>query len=108
MGCGESKNSNLPFLTCLFEFSNEEQKHFCLKLKESYSHEKSIRYEIKELKEPFSITLKLGNKIHNIKTDYIDNSEEEIQNTLNLIYSKLDEYFNIKKENKELSIDIQK
>ena len=108
MGCGESKNTNLPFLTCLFEFSNEEQKQFCLKLKESYSHEKSLRYEIKESKEPFSITLKLGNKIHNIKTDFIDNSEEEIQNTLKLIYSKLDEYFNIIKEKSEVSIDIPK
>ena len=106
MGCGETKNSTLPFLMCFFEFNNEKQKEFCIKLKDSCSHQKSIRYEIRESNEPFSIKLKLGNNIYNIKTVYIDNSEEEIQKTLKAIYSKLDEYFNLKNDNNEFSINL--
>ena len=106
MGCGETKNSTLPFLMCFFEFDNEKQKEFCIKLKDSCSHQKSIRYEIRESNEPFSIKLKLGNNIYYIKTDYIDNSEEEIQKTLKAIYSKLDEYFNLKNDNNEFSINL--
>ena len=106
MGCGETKNSTLPFLMCFFEIDNEKQKEFCIKLKYSCSHQKSIRYEIRESNEPFSIKLKLGKNIYNIKTDYIDNSEEEIQNTLKAIYSKLDEYFNLKNEYNKFSIDL--
>ena len=106
MGCEETRNSNLPVLMCFFQIGNDEQKEFCIKLKDSCSHQKSIRYEIRESNEPFSIKLKLGNNIYNIKTVYIDNSEEEIQKTLKAIYSKLDEYFNLKNDNNKFLIDL--
>ena len=73
-----------------FEPGKEEQKQFCLKLKNSYQHEKGIRYEIRSSIEPFSIKLKIKNFLYDITTTYIDNSEEEIQKTLNAIYYKLD------------------
>ena len=106
MDCGETKNSNFPFLMCNFEFDNEEQKEFCIKLKDSCIHQKSIRYEIKKTNEYFSIKLKLEKNIYNIKTEYINSSDEEIQETLKAIYSKLDEYFNIKNNDKEFLIDL--
>ena len=46
MGCGESKNQ-LPTLLCFFENGNEQQKDYCLKLKDQFRHEKPIRFEIK-------------------------------------------------------------
>ena len=68
-----------------------EQKEFCLKLKDSFRYEKAIRYEIKSTNEPFSIKLKIKNIIHDITTDFINSTEEEIQKVLNDIYKKLDE-----------------
>ena len=90
MGCEQAKESNLPTLYCFFEPGKEEQKQFCLKLRDSYQHEKGIRYEIRSSIEPFSIKLKIKNFLYDITTTYIDNSEEEIQKTLNAIYYKLD------------------
>ena len=91
MGCEEAKESNFPVLMCFFQIGNEEQKEFCLKLRDSIHHEKTIKYEIKSTAEPFSIKLKIKNIIHDISTTYTNNSEEEIQKNLNEIYRKLDE-----------------
>ena len=91
MGCSEVKESDLPVLMCFFQMENEEQKEFCLKLKDSIHHEKTIKYEIKSTAEPFSIKLKIKNIIHDISTTYTNNSEEEIQKILSEIYRKLDE-----------------
>ena len=91
MGCAEAKESNFPVLMCFFQIGNEEQKEFCLKLRDSIHHEKTIKYEIKSTAEPFSIKLKIKNIIHDISTTYTNNSEEEIQKILSEIYRKLDE-----------------
>jgi len=91
MGCEETRNSNLPVLMCFFQIGNDEQKEFCIKLKDSFRYEKAIRYEIKSTNEPFSIKLKIKNIIHDITTDFINSTEEEIQKVLNDIYKKLDE-----------------
>ena len=91
MGCEQAKEQNLPTLLCFFETNNDGQKEFCIKLKDSFQHEKSIKYEIRSSVEPFSVKLKIKNIIYDIKTEYINNSEEEIQRTLNDIYNKLDE-----------------
>ena len=53
MGCEETRNSNLPVLMCFFQIGNDEQKEFCIKLKDSFRYEKAIRYEIKSSTEPF-------------------------------------------------------
>ena len=91
MGCEEAKESNFPVLMCFFQIGNEEQKEFCLKLRDSIHHEKTIKYEIKSTAEPFSIKLKIKNIIHDISTTYTNNSEEEIQKILSEICRKLDE-----------------
>ena len=91
MGCEETRNSNLPVLMCFFQIGNDEQKEFCIKLKDSFHYEKAIRYEIKSSTEPFSVKLKIKNIIYDIARDYINNTEEEIERVLNDIYKKLDE-----------------
>ena len=91
MGCEEAKESNYPLLLCYFEVNNEEQKDFCIKLRDSYEHDKGIKYEIRSTQtEPFAIKLKIKNFIYDINTSFVNNSKEEIQKTLNDIYNKLD------------------
>ena len=90
MGCNASKDSDLPILICYFESGNEEQKNYCLTLRDSYQHEKPIKYEIRSCLDSFSIKLKIKNMIYDIQTSYINNSEGEIQKALQEIYDKLD------------------
>ena len=91
MGCAEAKENNLPTLLCFFEPENQEQKMFCIRLKDSFQHEKSIKYEIRSVvNEPFAIKIKIKNNIYDINKTFVNNSEEEIQKTLNDIYNKLD------------------
>ena len=90
MGCNASNDSNLPILLCFFESGNEVQKNYCLTLRDSYQHEKPIKYEIRSSLDSFSIKLKLKNMIYDIQTSFINNSEEEVQKALKEIYDKLD------------------
>ena len=92
MGCDADKERKIPILLCDFEKGNDDQKDYCLKLKDSFKYEKPIKYEIRSNRiDPFSIRLKKKNKIYDIQTNYIDNSEEEIQKALTDIYTILDE-----------------
>ena len=88
MGCDESKNA-LPTLLCFFEFQNEEQKNYCLKLKDNFRHEKPIRFEIKSSPGVnFSIQFRIKGETHKIQTIY---NEEELDNSLKKMYQLLDE-----------------
>ena len=90
MGCGETKAS-LPTMICFFETGNEEQKNYCLNLRDNFRHEKSIRYEIKSSPgKEFSIQLKYKGKMHNIQSIF-NNGEVEMNNCLNKIYKILDD-----------------
>ena len=92
MGCKEIGDKDFPVLICFFEPNNDQQKDYCLKLKDSFKYEKPIKYEIRSNRiDPFSIRLKKKNKIYDIQTNYINNSEEEIQKALTDIYTILDE-----------------
>ena len=97
MGCGEAKDE-VPCLLCFFEFGNENQKNFCLKLKDNFKHEQSIRFEIKSAPEvKFSVQFKYKGKIYDILTTY--NEGEDVNIALQKMYQMLDE--NKAKETKE-------
>ena len=101
MGCYEAKNSrnNFPILTCIFELGNETQKQYCLKFKDNFTHEQTIRYEINSYpNSTFSITFQFKGITHQIQ-DYFD--ENEMDNSLQKIYDILD-----KEQEKEDNINI--
>ena len=92
MGCDETKDANYSVLLCFFEVGNEEQKNYCLKLKDSFQHEKPIRFEIKSTPGvPFSIKFKLKGESEprNIQ-DTFDNSEQAMRDSLDKMYQILD------------------
>ena len=43
MGCDELKGKNYPIILFTFEYDNEVQKNYCLKLKDNYVHNRTIR-----------------------------------------------------------------
>ena len=90
-GCSNSKDINYPTLICYFEIGNEEQKNYCLKLRDNFQHEKSIKFEI--LSRPdinFTIKFKIKNKIINIQENFI-NTDEAMNQALDQMYKLLDE-----------------
>lgn len=90
MGCDETKDS-YSLLLCFFEVGNEDQKEYCLKLKDSFQYEKPIRFEIKSTPGvPFCIKFKLKGEPEprNIQETF-DNSEQAMNDTLNKIYQLL-------------------
>ena len=92
MGCDESKNVNYSALLCYFEIGNEEQKKYCLDLKDHFQHEQPIRFEIKSTPNvPFAIKFKLkGEKEpHNIENNF-NNTEERMKESLQKMYDLLD------------------
>ena len=91
MGCNEVKDADFPTLICYFEPENESQKAYCLKLKDNFHHEQSIRYEIRSTStDPFAVKFKIKDNIYEIQTVFND-SEEEMNKALNEMYIKLDE-----------------
>ena len=92
MGCDETKNTEYSVLLCFFEVGNEEQKQYCLKLKDNFQHEKPIRFEIKSTPGvPFSVKFKLKGESEprNIQ-DTFDNSEQALKISLDKMYQLLD------------------
>ena len=89
MGCSENKDSNTPVLLCFFEQGNEAQKEYCLKLRDNFKSEKSIRYEIKSTPQvPFSIRFKVNGNVVEVQNVF-DNSEQRMNETLQKIYNML-------------------
>ena len=91
MGCGETKDDT-PQLICFFESGNEDQKNYCIKLKDNIKYDKKIKFEIKSSPGvPFSIKLKISNKEpKTIQTIY---NENDLQNALNKIIELLDKHY---------------
>jgi len=91
MGCDNAKEKNYPVLLCFFETGNEEQKQYCIQLKDNFRHEKAIRFEIKSSPGvEFSIKFKLNGKIHEIQSNF-DSSEETMNQSLEKMYGLLDQ-----------------
>ena len=87
MGCSESKDE-YPVLICYFELGNDQQKEYCIKLKDNFRHERPIRFEIKSLPGiNFSIQFKVKGETYKIQTIF---NEDEMQNSLNQMYTYLD------------------
>jgi len=91
MGCKEVGDKDVPVLMCFFEPNNDSQKNYCLKLKDSFEHEKTIRYEIRSTADnKFAIQLKIKDKTHDIQTEFTD-TEEEMKIALDKMYKILNE-----------------
>ena len=86
MGCSEVKDKNIPELLCQFESKNEQQKEFCIKLKNKleteHKIEKTCKYIIcSQPEKPFAITLKIKEKVINILEKF-EESDEQMDNTI--------------------------
>ena len=91
MGCKEVGDKDVPVLMCFFEPNNDSQKNYCLKLKDNFEHEKTIRYEIRSTADnKFAIQLKIKDKTHHIQTEFTD-TEEEMKIALDKMYKILNE-----------------
>ena len=89
MGCCGGKKDKYPTLICFFETKNEEQKAYCIKLKDNFKSDKTIRFEIKSLPNvPFKIQFKKDGKITDLQTEY-SNEEEVMKETLQRAYDLL-------------------
>ncbi len=87
MGCTQANET--PTLICFFEQGNEEQKAYCIKLKDSFHHEKTIKFEVKSVPQVnFSIKFKVNGKLHEIQNTF-ENSEGAMQSTLQKAYDLL-------------------
>ena len=84
-----SSDNDTPILMCTFEYGNEVQKAYCLKLKDNFINPKSIKFEIKSFENsPFSIKFKYKGTVHEVQK-VPDLSEDSMNNTLNKIYEIL-------------------
>ena len=99
MGCGGSKDENpveidaykYPVLICFFESKNEDQKNYCIKLKDNFKNEKTIRFEIKSQPgTPFSIQFKVKDNISMLQNEFKDD-DETMMETLNKVYELLND-----------------
>ena len=89
MGCSENKDSNIPVLLCFFETGNEAQKQYCIRLKDNFRHERTIRFEIKSTPQvSFSIRFKVNGKTTEVQNVF-DDSEERMNETLRKMYNML-------------------
>ena len=97
MGCKEvvDPTANLPTLICIVEPKNENQKNYCLKLKESFNYPNSVKYEIKAYAgSTFNILLVIQGQNHSIQTTLNESDENEVKNNLQKIYDILNSYTN--------------
>ena len=93
MGCNESKDVNYPVLLGFFENGNEEQKQYCIKLKDHFKHEQSIKFQISSPPGiTFSIQFKVKSNANPVKIqETFDSSDEAMNQALEKMYKLLDE-----------------
>ena len=89
MGCNEVKDENLPTLLCNFVLGDDEQKNYCLKLKDNFKSDKTIRFQISSVDNlPFSVRFKLNGRIYEIQNNFV-NTDESMNNALEQMYDLL-------------------
>jgi hypothetical protein len=87
MGCVQATET--PTLICFYEQGNNEQKDYCIKLKDNFKNEKTIKFEIKSVPQVnFSVKFKVNGRLHVIQTEY-NNSETVMNESLEKIYNLL-------------------
>ncbi len=87
MGCAQATET--PTLICFYEQGNNEQKDYCIKLKDNFKNEKTIKFEIKSVPQVnFSVKFKVNGRLHVIQTEY-NNSETVMNESLEKIYNLL-------------------
>ena len=87
MGCAQATET--PTLICFYEQGNNEQKDYCIKLKDNFKNEKTIKFEIKSVPQVnFSVKFKVNGRLHVIQTEY-NNSETVMNKSLEKIYNLL-------------------
>ena len=85
--CSESKD--IPELLCFFETDREDQKNYCIKLKDNFKHEKTIQFKINSSPGVnFCVQFKIKGELHKIQTIY---DEQELDNSLKKMYQLLDD-----------------
>ena len=90
-GQNSDDSDDIPTLLCFYESGNEDQKAYCLKVKNSFFHRNTIKFAIKSIPGvPFSIKFKYEGKLTVIQSQY-DNSEETMVDTLQKAYKILDD-----------------
>jgi hypothetical protein len=78
-------------LICSFENNNDEQKLYCMKLKDSIKFPGNIGYEIKSVKEQnFSIKLVIGDKVFFLQNEK-NFSDSMMNKTLENLYQILNQ-----------------
>ena len=78
-----------PNLLCFVESGNERQKNYALKIKDNFTSDKTILYEIKSIpKVLFSIKFIFGDKVETLQNSF-DDSEEAMNETLKKAYEFL-------------------
>ena len=90
MGCAEVKDptQNLPTIVCTIENGNDNQKQYCINLRDNFNYPKSVKYEIKaNATSTFIIMLNYNGQNHIIQDRY---DENELQSSLQKIYDLLD------------------
>ena len=91
MGCQNAKAQTYPLLLCFYELGNEEQKNYCIQLKDNIKHSKPIKFEIKASPGvPFAIKFEIKKKIYDIQTT-LNYGEDIMNKSLEQIYKLLDE-----------------
>ena len=87
MGCAQATDT--PTLICFYETGKNEQKDYCIKLKDNFKNEKTIKFEIKSVPQVnFSVKFKVNGRLHVIQTEY-NNSETVMNESLEKIYNLL-------------------
>ena len=98
MGTTEDKEYHYPELLCFFETDNEEQKQYCIKIKDNFRYEEPIRFKIKSSPDyKFKISFRLNGKTHLIQ-DIFNDSEVALNESLGKMYTLLENEASKKKK----------
>lgn len=90
MGCidASSNENKLPTLLCEFQQGHEEQKSYCIELKNAFKHQKTIGFEIKE-GASFNISFVIKGK-KTVLQSQPELTDEEKDKTLQAAYKLLE------------------